>query len=89
MNYYDPVETTLARSGINLAVRSEVVKGAVYSYSIQHGQTAAVNAVKAIKATVAMTDAVFLQKLYKYRIKKFPSYESRYLAEYALAISKL
>ena len=89
VNYYDPVETTLARSGINLAVRSEVVKGAVYSYSIQHGQTTAVNAVKAIKATPSMTDAVFLQKLYKYRIKKFPAYESRYLAEYALAISKL
>lgn len=89
VNYYDPVETTLAGAGINIATRSDVVKGAVYSYSIQHGQTSAVNAVKAIKVTDEMSDKTFLKKLYSYRIKQFPAYKMRYSAEYSLAVSKL
>lgn len=89
VNYYDPVEMTLSTAGINLAVRSDVVKGAVYSYSIQHGQTLAVNAVKEIKVTDEMTDKEFLKKLYTYRIKQFPAYKTRFSAEYALAITKL
>ncbi|MDO4344042.1 MAG: hypothetical protein Q4C50_04485 [Eubacteriales bacterium] len=89
VNYYDPVETTLARAGINLGTRSDVVKGAVYSYSIQHGQSSAVSAVKACKITSTTTDKQFLTKLYKYRIKKYPAYENRYQQEYALALKKL
>lgn len=88
-NYYDPVEQALAKAGINLAKRSDVVKGAVYSYSIQHGQTTAVNAVKSLKIKEGTTDKQFLTKLYNYRIKKFPAYRTRYSAEYDLAVSKL
>lgn len=89
INYYDPVETTLAKAGINLATRPDVVKGAVYSYSIQHGQTTAVNAVKACKITNATSNKEFLKKLYQYRIKKFPAYKIRYSSEYQLALTKL
>lgn len=89
VNYYDPVEAALARAGINLGVRSDVVKGAVYSYSIQHGTGVAVDAVKACKITAKTTDAQFLEKLYTYRGKKFPAYLSRYQSEYLLALSKL
>lgn len=87
--YYDPVERMLAAAGIDLAGRPDVVKGAVYSYSIQHGQVTAVNAVKACKLKSTMTDEKFLKKLYKYRMKSFPAYRSRYSAEQALALSKL
>ena len=87
--YYDPVERSLALAGIDLASRPDVVKGAVYSYSIQHGQTTAVNAVKACKIKAKTTDAKFLKKLYNYRMKHFPAYKSRYTSECALALSKL
>lgn len=87
--YYDPVERALAVAGIDLASRSDVVKGAVYSYSIQHGQTSAVNAVRACKITTKTTDAQFLKKLYDYRMSHFPAYKSRYTSECALALSKL
>lgn len=88
-NYYDPVEYTLALSGYNLAGRPDAVKGAVYSYSIQHGASAAVAAVKAVKLTSDMSNKVFLKKLYSYRIKKFPAYENRYVAEYNVALRNL
>lgn len=88
-NYYDPVETKLSRAGIDLGARPDVVKGAVYSYSIQHGQETAYQAVLACKITSETTDKQFLKKLYKYRIKKFPAYQTRYSAEYSLALTKL
>lgn len=88
-NYYDPVEYALALNGIDLAERPDAVKGAVYSYSIQHGQTSAVNAVKAIKVTDSTSDKAFLTKLYRYRIRRFPAFESRYNAEYKLALRNL
>ncbi len=87
--YYDPVERALAVAGIDLASRPDVVKGAVYSYSIQHGQTTAVNAVKACKIKTKTTNVQFLKKLYNYRMKHFPVYKSRYSSECALALSKL
>lgn len=88
-NYYDPVEQSLARQGIDLATRSDVVKGAVYSYSIQRGSGTAVAAVIASKAADQKTDKGFLKKLYQYRIKQYPAYESRYQAEYEKAVSLL
>ncbi len=87
--YYDPVERMLSLAGIDLASRPDVVKGAVYSYSIQHGQMSAVNAVKACKVKNTMKDEVFLKRLYAYRMKSFPLYKSRYYSELALALSKL
>lgn len=88
-NYYDPVEKTLSRTGVNLGTRSDVVKGAVYSYSIQHGQMTAVNAVRACGIRQSTTDEQFLKKLYQYRAKSFPAYRSRYAREYNLAIRRL
>lgn len=86
INYYDNAERRLQLAGIDIASRSDVVKGAVFSYSIQHGMTSAINAVKAIKPKSAMSDATFLKKLYTYRKKSFPLYASRYTQEYKLAI---
>lgn len=89
INYYDNVERRLQLAGIAVASRSDVVKGAIFSYSIQHGQTSAVNAVKAIKPKSSMTDAQFLKKLYDYRKKSFPLYAIRYTQEYKAALSIL
>ncbi len=89
VNYYDPVEQRLAMAGIDLATRSDAVKGAVYSYSIQHGQENAIAAVLACKIKSETTDKKFLKKLYSYRIKQFPAYEIRYSQEYQVALSKL
>ncbi|MDO4522335.1 MAG: hypothetical protein Q4B57_04205 [Eubacteriales bacterium] len=89
INYYDNVERKLFESGIDLSSRSEIVKGAVYSYSIQHGQSAAVAAVKAIKVKSSMSDANLIKKLYKKRIQNFPAYSPRYTVEMTLALSLL
>ena len=103
LEYYTPVEQALYKVGINLATRSDAVKGAVFSYSIQHGQTNAVNAVKelfglmknssgktiAAKLTASSTDKQFIKKLYNYRAKKYSAYKTRYISEKALALSLL
>ena len=88
INYYDNVERKLQSAGIDVASRSEAVKGAIFSYSIQHGQTSAVNAVKAIKPKSTTSDAKFLKKLYNYRKKSFPLYASRYTQEYKAALAE-
>lgn len=87
--YYDPVEASLKKAGINLASRPDTLKGAVYSYSIQHGQTTAVNAVRACGIRKTTSDRDFLKKLYSYRMKKFPRYKTRYYSEYRVALSTL
>ena len=89
INYYDNVERKIQAAGIDIASRSEAVKGAVFSYSIQHGQTSAVNAVKAIKPKSTTSDAQFLKKLYNYRKKSFPLYAARYTQEYKAALAEL
>lgn len=98
INYYDNVERALESVGISIATRSEVVKGAIYSYSIQHGQGAlgvktaqcgAIGAVQAIKPNSSMTDKTFIEKLYARRIKSFPAYRARYESERDLALSLL
>ena len=103
LEYYTPVEQALYKVGINIAARSDVVKGAVFSYSIQHGQTAAVNAVKELfglmkdakgktikaKLTASSTNKQFIKKLYNYRATKYPAYKMRYTSEKALALSLL
>lgn len=89
INYYDNVERALEAAGIKISTRSDVVKGAVFSYSIQHGATTAVNAVKSIKPTSSMSDTKFIKKLYAKRIKSFPAYSTRYTSERDLALSLL
>ncbi len=88
-NYYDPAEAALAKAGIDLSGRPDVVKGAVYSYSIQSGSLEAVNAVKKCKPTDEMSNEVLLKRLYKLRIKAHPAYQERYVAEYKMALTRL
>ncbi len=88
-NYYDPCETSLLSKGIDIRKRPDAVKGAVYSYSIQHGAYTAVLAVEAAKITNATSDKAFLKKLYNYRKKKYSAYATRYDAEYIKALENL
>lgn len=101
LNYYDNVERILENAGISIATRSDLVKGAIYSYSIQHGpgslgmkgnQCGAIGAVQSLGTSGkinALTDQAFLKKLYLKRIKDFPAYKTRYVAEYKLAVKLL
>lgn len=86
--YYDLTEYYL-KNTVNLKNRPDVIKGAIFSYSIQHGQLTAANAVIAAKITDATSDEEFLTKLYNYRIRKFPAYASRYRSEKSEALSRL
>ncbi|MDO4632336.1 MAG: hypothetical protein Q4B01_00595 [Eubacteriales bacterium] len=89
VNYYDNVETKLFNLGVDLTERSDVVKGAVFSYSIQHGQNSAVSVIQSLKVKSSMSDAKLLKKLYKKRKAAFPAYASRYNQELQLALSLL
>ena len=91
--YYKPVEDALSAKGINLALRAYVCRGAVFSYSIQHGQNTAVNAVVKAGLTDSVSDRDFLKKLYDYRWNdskgwaKRSVFNYRYTQEKALALS--
>lgn len=87
--YYSATETYLMRMGIDISNRPQVVKGAVFSYSIQHGSYTAALAVKAAGLSNTTTNEAFITKLYNYRIKKYPLYKSRYTSEKLDAISRL
>lgn len=88
--YYDVTAKYLkTKFSINMAARPDVVKGAVFSYSIQHGQWTAAGAVKAAGIKNSTTDKQFLEKLYAYRMKTYPAYTTRYRQELALALSLL
>ena len=87
--YYQPVEKQLQVWGIHLENRPYVVRGAVFSYSIQHGAYTAAQAVRSAGITDATTNTDFLKKLYKYRIKQYPTYVSRYTREMNDALSRL
>ena len=50
-----------SKYGIDMSKRPDVVKGAVYSYSIQHGQLSAANAVVAAKISNSTSDSEFLR----------------------------
>ena len=88
-NYYNPVANSLRISGIDMDYRPDVVKGAVYSYSIQHGSGTAAAAVKAAKIKMTTSNEDFIKKLYKYRIKQYPAYKSRYTQEMNRALDLL
>lgn len=87
--YYDITERYLLNYGIDISKRPDVVKGAVYSYSIQHGQLTAAKAVVAAKITNATSDLTFIKRLYNYRIKTYPTYTSRYSSERTEALRRL
>ena len=87
--YYSSVESQLRAWGINLEARPYVVRGAVFSYAIQHGSYTAAMAVRDAKITNATTNENFIKKLYKYRISKYPTYRSRYTTEMNDALGRL
>lgn len=87
--YYEPVEKQLKIWGIDISSRPYVVKGAVFSYSIQHGAYTAAMAVRDAKIKNSTSNEDFLKKLYKFRISKFPLYRSRYTREMSDALSRL
>ena len=88
--YYDVTAGYLqTKFNINMDARPDIVKGAVFSYSIQHGQWTAAGAVKAAGIKNSTTDEQFLQKLYAYRKKTYPAYTTRYNEELSLALSLL
>ncbi len=93
--YYKPAETYLAAKGIHLAVRPYVIRGAVFSYSIQEGSLVAAQAVVAAGLNDSITNKEFLEKLYDYRWKdprgwnRNSVFTYRYTQERALALSIL
>lgn len=90
MEYYDVSENYLLRYGIDIRERPYVLQGAVFSYSIQHGQLTAAQAVVAAGIDDETSDEEFIEKLYDYRMKKFPFYASmRYKPEQKLALNIL
>lgn len=87
--YYDETERYLMNMGINIKFRPDVVKGSVFSYSIQHGAYSAALAVKAAGINNGTSNRSFINKLYTYRISNFPLYRTRYNSEKAEALSYL
>lgn len=94
-NYYMPAERALAARGIHMTTRTYVERGAVFSYSIQEGQMAAVNAVVNAGLTDDVSSRDFLTRLYDYRWKDKAGWASnpiflfRYQREKAEALSIL
>ena len=94
-SYYTPCEKALASRGINLSLRAYACRGAVFSYSIQHGQNTAINAVVSAGLTDSVSDENFIKKLYTYRWKDSKGWAQRsvfyprYTQEKALALQTL
>ena len=92
-NYYTPTERQLQAWGIDISGRPNIVKGVVYSYSIQHGAYSAALAVRNAKITNATNNEDFIKNLYSYRWKngwkKNSAYKSRYTNELADALGRL
>ena len=88
-NYYDLTVRYLSQMGIDMNQYSDVVKGAVFSYSIQHGQKTAADAVVAAKITNTCDDLEFVRRLYNYRMRKYPAYRQRYIEECREAVRRI
>ena len=93
--YYKKAETILAEKGVHLSTRPYVIRGAVFSYSIQEGAQVAADAVIAAGISDTTTNQDFLEKLYDYRWKdprgwnKRSVFIYRYTQEKELALSVL
>lgn len=93
--YYKPSEKYLSDKGIHLALRPYVIRGAVFSYSIQEGSQVAAQAVIAAGLTDKTPNKEFLEKLYDYRWKDSKGWNQnkvflyRYTEEKKLALSIL
>lgn len=87
--YYDATEKYLLKYGIDISKRPDIIKGVVFSCSIQCGQLTAANLIKAAGVTNSTKDYDFITKVYNYRIKKYPSYSTRYRIERTEALRRL
>ena len=88
--YYDVTERYLSSLfGISIAGRPDAVKGAVFSYAIQHGSYSAALAVKNAGIKNSTSNKTFLNKLYAYRMSQYPAYYSRYISEKNAALRLL
>lgn len=87
-NYYKPVEKYLSDRGIHLAKRPYVIRGAVFSYAIQHGQITAAKAVIGAGLKDSVTDKKFLEKLYTYRWKSSSAWNQNSLFKYRYTTEK-
>ena len=89
--YYDVTAGYLqSKFNINMDARPDIVKGAVFSYSIQHGQWTAAGAVKAAGIKKQYDGrAVFHRNCMHTAKKAYPAYTTRYNEELSLALSLL
>lgn len=90
-NYYVKARNSLASKGIDLDKRSDVVKGSVYSYAIQHGpESAALDLTSGSNAVNnSISDKEFIKRVYSIRRGKHPTYSARYDQEEKEALSRL
>lgn len=87
-NYYVIAHDLLVSKGVAIDNRSDVIKGVIYSYAIQHGQQTAADHIAEV-VTNSMSDAQFIQEVYKKRSSAYPDYISRYNNEVQTALSLL
>ena len=78
--YYDTAETYLKQNGIDVSNRPDVVKGAIFSYSIQHGQVTAAQQIASV-VNNQMSDRAFINAIYDKRSASYPAYVNRYNQE--------
>lgn len=86
--YYQPVHDNLVKHGIDVDKRADVIKGVLFSYSIQHGSLTAANNIKGA-VNNAMSDAEFIKAVYSDRMNRYPAYSSRYTEERDTALKML
>jgi len=93
--YYETAEKLLRSAGLDISERPYVVRGAVFSYAIQHGARTAATAVIKAKITAETGNEEFITKLYRYRWKnknawaKNAVYKNRYRTERNTALAIL
>ncbi len=87
--YYIPAEKKLEKAGIKIKDRSEVCKGAVFSFVFQGCRMGIVKAVNEAGITNESSDEEFIKKIYFYRRQEYPKFKSRYEKEEQTALGLL
>lgn len=88
-SYYKPVEEYMASRGVDLNDYDDVVKGAILSYSWQHGVNNAKIVTGECITKKKISDEEAIKKIYEKRIAKYPRFKSRYNEERDYAITLL
>lgn len=86
--YYVPACNSLKSKGISIDKRADVIKGVIFSYSIQHGQETAAGQIASV-VNNSMSDKQFIKKVYEKRSNTYPAYRSRYDSECSKALGLL